>query len=290
MTKEQKFSIIIPAHNEEVAIKRLLDMFQKEMEENKFKCEIIVVCNGCSDETANIVKRFEFVGLIETDKASKTFALNLGDEAANYFPRIYLDADVIINLKSISCIVETIKKRDVSVVVPVVKNDTSHSSFIVKAFYYVWQRMPYFRDGMIGCGVYGLSLYARSKFNCWPEVISDDGFIRAMFSADEREICHEAKVKILTPLTVSSLINIKTRSRLGRYELYKKYPQMMIRERREKKYFRIIFTIIKNPTMITIVPFYLYINIIARYRAIIQMKTLKNYRWERDITTRLKDL
>ncbi|WP_116347785.1 glycosyltransferase family A protein [Alkalilimnicola ehrlichii] len=85
-------SIIIPAHNEAAVIERTLRTVVPMLAEED---ELILVANGCTDDTAGIARRYEpQVRVIETDVASKPHALNLGDQAARSFPRIYLDADI----------------------------------------------------------------------------------------------------------------------------------------------------------------------------------------------------
>ena len=49
-------NIIIPAHNEEASIGRCLSALLSGSHPGEF--EIIVVCNGCSDGTANVARGF----------------------------------------------------------------------------------------------------------------------------------------------------------------------------------------------------------------------------------------
>ena len=68
-------TVVIPAHNESSVIARTLSAMVDGTQENEI--DVIVVCNGCTDETATITRRFApAVRVVETDVASKTYALN----------------------------------------------------------------------------------------------------------------------------------------------------------------------------------------------------------------------
>src|SRR5438270_8573792 len=87
------FSIIIPAHNEGAVIEATLHSLLANRVEGEL--QIIVVANGCTDDTAARARAVDGpIEVIETPVGSKTHALNLGDRAAKFFPRAYLDADV----------------------------------------------------------------------------------------------------------------------------------------------------------------------------------------------------
>ncbi|MCK5898340.1 MAG: glycosyltransferase, partial [Methylococcales bacterium] len=93
-------SVIIPAYNEEKIITRCL----KALQEQDFSgdLQIIVVCNHCQDKTADKVRAFNAdIICLETEIGSKTNALNLGDEVAIFYPRIYLDADIVLSKNAI---------------------------------------------------------------------------------------------------------------------------------------------------------------------------------------------
>src|SRR5579863_9072886 len=105
-------SIIIPAHNEASVIARTLQAITAGAEAGEL--EVIVVCNGCNDGTADTARRFgPLVRVIETNIASKTHALNLGDESAQGFPRIYADADVVIGIDAIRALAYRLAQGDV---------------------------------------------------------------------------------------------------------------------------------------------------------------------------------
>ena len=51
-----ELSLIIPAHNEEKKILKTLKSYSEILPKKYKDYEIIVVCNGCSDDTFNMVK------------------------------------------------------------------------------------------------------------------------------------------------------------------------------------------------------------------------------------------
>ena len=88
-------SVLIPAHNEEAVIGRCLDHLFDGIDPESL--EVAVVCNGCHDGTAAAARAGGHpVHVIELDVASKTAALRAGDRALDTFPRLYLDADVVL--------------------------------------------------------------------------------------------------------------------------------------------------------------------------------------------------
>ena len=88
-----RISVVIPAHNEEAVIGRCLQNLLEGAEPDEL--EFVVVGNGCKDATATAARSFgPPVRVIETPVASKSNALNLGDAAAQIFPRAYIDADI----------------------------------------------------------------------------------------------------------------------------------------------------------------------------------------------------
>ncbi|HBY01620.1 MAG TPA: glycosyl transferase [Rikenellaceae bacterium] len=276
-------SIIIPAHNEEKNIGRLLEKLVTL--DNAF--QIIVVCNGCTDATATVVRdKFPSVLCIETKIASKTRALQIGDFQASFWPRVYIDADVEITAEHIYALVKEQRERHLAVITPFVENNLKMSSFPVRAFYNIWSSLEYYKEGMIGSGIYSLSEYGRSQFYEWPDLISDDGYIRALFGLNERGVCKKSCVIIHAPKTFAELIKTKTRSRLGRYQLQQKFPEIFREERKSKNYVFAFLVYLRRPGCWLDLIAYFLVNLITRIRAKRQMEFLDTYRWEKDLSTR----
>jgi glycosyltransferase involved in cell wall biosynthesis len=253
--------------------------------------EIIVVCNGCSDNTAEIARRFgEPVRVIETDVPSKTNALNLGDAAASAFPRFYLDADVVISLAAIRKIAAALNRgqalaaapRPVNVFLP-------GATWGVRAYYRFWTALPYIQEGMIAAGAYALSEQGRGRFESFPDVIADDGYVRLLFEPGERMQTPDAISEVFAPLALRDLLKIKTRSRLGVLQLRRRYPELANREAQTKHYRHALFAMLSRPSLyLSAVP-YAYVAVASWLRAKRQMNESGRYVWERDESSRLAE-
>lgn len=277
-------SVIIPAHNEENVLSATL----KELVTgaNSGELEVIVVCNGCTDNTAGIVASFgSAIRCIETPVPSKTNALNLGDAAAGGFPRIYQDADVVLSLDALRQIAQVLRSGGrFLAAAPRMQMDFRHASWLVRAYYEVWQQLPYVREGLIGAGVYALSEEGRKRFGEFPQVIADDGYIRVLFKTHERTIVDSCHSLVRAPSTLGGVFKIKTRSRLGGYELKQNFPELLKNE--EKNYGYALFGLLGQVRLWPKIPVYLYVNLIARFRAKRHARIHGFTGWERDDTSR----
>lgn len=106
-----KLSIIIPAHNEENRIARTLEDYGKRYKKNS---EIIVVLNGCKDDTLKIVKKFKKkysqIRYIDFQQSGKGFALIEGFKAAKGDLIGFVDADGSTNSKAFEDLIKKLGK------------------------------------------------------------------------------------------------------------------------------------------------------------------------------------
>jgi glycosyltransferase involved in cell wall biosynthesis len=275
-------SVIIPAHNESAVIVRTLTSILQGAAPDEL--EIIVICNGCTDNTALLAQGINStVRVIETSIASKTHALNLGDEAAASFPRVYLDADVVIGIDAIRALAEKLKSGQILAASPTASFDLSGCSWPVRDFYAVRSLLPSSREGIGGSGVYTLSEAGRSRFRVFPPVIADDGFVRIQFHSDERETLRNVTSKVFPPRTVRELISTKTRIHYGSFELAQLFPSLW--ERRGESNKQSLVHLLGRPKIWVKLFVYCLITISARRRAMrcIQKGSMI---WERDQSSR----
>lgn len=279
-------SVIIPAHNEEQVIARSLAAFLDGAVSGEL--EVIVVCNGCRDGTAAMARSIGGpVRVIETDVASKVHAINLGDAAATGFPRIYMDADVVLSTQSIRDLAQALNDGPWLAAAPSV--DTVFlpaTDWSVRAYYRFWMALPFVQEGMMAAGVYAVSEAGRRRWATLPDVIADDGYFRLLFAPDERTEVRSAVSAVTAPAAFADLIRIKTRSRLGVAQLRARFPDLFSKEKRTKRYGHAILTILRQPSLYLCAFPFLAVSVISRVRARKQARQADAYRWERDNSSR----
>jgi glycosyltransferase involved in cell wall biosynthesis len=134
---EPDLSVIIPAHNEEAVIKRCLESLQADLRQGRI--EVIVICNGCSDRTADLSRAASsLITVVESETASKHQALNLGDEMATGRHRAYLDADTVLSSGALSAITELLDTPGILAASPKVAFDVTNCSWAARQFHRIW--------------------------------------------------------------------------------------------------------------------------------------------------------
>ena len=276
-------SVIIPAHNEAAVIGRSLCAILSGVRHNEL--EIIVVCNGCSDNTAVVARGTAGpITVLETPVASKVHAMNLGDQVARGFPRFYVDADVCLAGSDLLRLAGRLERGDILAVAPRFRMNLAGCSWGVRAFYAINDRLPSSREGIGGSGVYGLSKAGRGRFGAFPDVIADDAFVRIQFSPQERESVDGCFSTVFAPRQLGGLIRIKTRSHLGSLEVRREFPQKWCNRGATNK--RALQKMVRTVWMWPALAAYAYVKIMARWRAQRSLKANTRSGWERDDTSR----
>ncbi len=211
-------SVVIPAHDEARVIGRCLDALTAAAGGRPI--EVVVVPNGCRDDTAEVARATGLVGLrvVELTEPSKSAALNAGDAAASAFPRIYLDADVDLAADALEPLVAALDVNEPVVAAPAVHFDTSAASRPVRAYYEVYRQLPYASEGLTGLGLYGLSAAGRARFDWFPDLTADDLYSRVGFVLQDVHLLRET-VHDNIALARPNLVKVRTRVARGNAEL-----------------------------------------------------------------------
>ena len=101
-------SIIIPACNEENYIQSTINSIKSQ---NFIGCEIIVVCDGCTDKTINIAKNEADKFVLQNERKGPAVAKNEGVKLAKYNKLVFLDADTKLTENTLNSISEALDKK-----------------------------------------------------------------------------------------------------------------------------------------------------------------------------------
>jgi colanic acid/amylovoran biosynthesis glycosyltransferase len=210
-----RFSVVIPAHDEEHVIGACLASLGDAARTG----EVVVVANGCTDRTAQVAGDVPGVRVLQVPAAGKAQAIRLGEEACTAFPRIYLDADVVLSAGALAALVAALDVPEARVAAPRVVFDDAASSAAVRAFYRCYRRLPYVADALVGLGVYGLSRAGRQRFAVFPDVVADDLFVQSLFRPSERTVLAGHHFTVRAPRTLRDLIAVRSRTVQGNDQL-----------------------------------------------------------------------
>ncbi|SDU50328.1 glycosyltransferase [Jiangella alkaliphila] len=210
-------SVVIAAHNEANVIGSCLDALAAQRFSGPV--DIVVSANGCTDDTAAVAARAG-VTVVDRAEAGKAAALNAGDRAATGFPRIYLDADIVVPPHGLA----TLEARfDVLprplAVVPRRRVDTAGRPWPVRAYFSINALHPAFRTGLFGRGMIALSEAGRARFDDFPMLIADDLFLDSRFTAAEKAEVSDVEVVVEAPRTTRDLVHRLVRVRRGNAQL-----------------------------------------------------------------------
>jgi glycosyltransferase involved in cell wall biosynthesis len=204
-------SVVIAAHNEATVIGRCLDRLLAGAAPGEF--DVTVVANGCSDRTAQVAAE-RGVRVVELAEPGKAGALNAGDAVAAGFPRVYLDADIVLDAAAIRTLaaaaqppyLATTARREL---------DLAGRPLLVRAYFAVHRWLPALRTGLFGRGVIVLSEAGRARFGEFPDLVADDLFVDSLFTAEEKRVVPEVAARVATPLGTPQLVRRLVRVRAG---------------------------------------------------------------------------
>jgi glycosyltransferase involved in cell wall biosynthesis len=210
-------SVVIPAHNEALVIRRCLNALFEGFAPGEL--DVVLVCNGCADDTSAQARSSGHpLRVVELRAASKPAALRAGDVAALAFPRIYLDADVVLSGSAARALIERLRAAGVVAGRPPIRFDSGGASAPVRSYYRARSRVPAVLGSLWGAGVYGLSLEGRRRFGEFPDVVGDDLWVDRLFDHGEVEIVDCEPVVVAVPRRTRDLIRLLRRTYRGKAE------------------------------------------------------------------------
>ena len=218
-------SVIIPAHNEEALIERVIEGV---LADGIPDLECVVVANACSDRTVDIARRYEpRIQVIDTPTPGKCNALNVGEKTLKTFPRVFLDGDIILEPGTLRTILAA-SGPDRPLLSPMPRFNLEDASLGIRLFYRAQKFNAYFGNGSPnGSGTFVLSEEGRSRWDTFPEIIADDGFVQGHFRPEERSAVPTAYAVVGPPRDLSSMLRVRARVRRGWAQLREMHPELM---------------------------------------------------------------
>ena len=276
-------SVVVPAHNEARVIGRLLGQLAAAVRPGEL--DVIVVANGCTDDTAEVAAAFgPPVRVVSIPVASKRAALVAGDEAARDFPRMYVDADVELGTEDIRALDEALRRSGALAGGPQRVLALAGSPWLVRWYYDVWARLPEVRSGLFGRGVIGLSEAGHARVASLPPLLADDLAASLVFAPEERVIVAGARVVIHPPRTAGDLLRRRVRATMGvtQVEQEEDAPGSTARTRPAD----LLAIIGWSPRMALRVGVFMGVAVIARLRARRAVRHRDYSKWLRDESSR----
>lgn len=274
--QSERLSVIIPAHDEASVIGRCLEAILGDARPGEF--EVIVVANGCTDQTAAIARRVAPDAIVlDLPEPSKADALNAGDEAATVFPRAYVDADVEVDAQSLRTVGAALR-GPAECAAPVAEYQLEDRPWLVRRFYDTFVRLPYQADDLVGGGFYALSAEGRARFDRFPDLTADDLYIRNLFPPEVRRAVPGAVFHVHPPRDLRSLLAIRRRAYRGKTE----YESAGLTSAAEPtlEIDRLCREALRRPVSFVV---FVAVSLIARLQLRLQRRTDA---WERDDSSR----
>ncbi|WP_299937906.1 glycosyltransferase [uncultured Pelagimonas sp.] len=226
-----RLSVILPANNEAALIGGCLSAIL-DSDWDGLGLQVIVVANGCSDDTAAraqaMVEPFSDRGwqldILDLPSGGKLGALNAGDATAKGAMRVYLDADVTVSrglLWQLANALDSTAPRYASGAVTI-----TAKGWVSRAYARIWRQVPFMAECVPGCGVFAVNAAGRARWETFPDIISDDTFVRLSFTPNER-IGVAASYEWPIAEGWSNLVTVRRRQDVGVDEIGHKFPELL---------------------------------------------------------------
>lgn len=225
-------SVLIPAHNEAAYLPICLSALAVS-EPATGPVEVIVIANGCTDDTARIAREFEDafaakgwrLQVLDLPEGGKLGAWNAGEAVATGQALIYLDADVTVSPPLVRQVADVLQ-GDAPRYASGNPNVTVEHDAITRHYTRFWCTTPFMTHGVSGFGVFAMNRAGRARWGAWPDIISDDTFARLNFRPDERT---RVPAPFDWPMIEGfvRLVQVRRRQDIGVAEIETRYPQLM---------------------------------------------------------------
>lgn len=229
-------SVIIPAHNEELYIGACLDALLAQ-DSKAGPVNIVVAANACQDGTVSKVEsrvaharaRGWNLTCLSIPEPGKLRALNRAEAIlAGEGVRVFLDADVICEPALLGQLRNALH-NDRPLYATGTLSVARPQTYATCAYARVWTQLPFVNGGAVGAGLFAVNSAGRKRWGKFPNIISDDTYVRLHFAPDERI---EVPARYHWPMVegINNLIRVRRRQDAGVREISRRWPNLMANE------------------------------------------------------------
>ena len=229
-------SVIIPASNEGQYIGACLRAVLASSPLPRHTLEVLVVANGCTDDTVAVASRFTTLAeprgwqlrVLDLPTGSKINALNTGDQHATGRVRIYLDADVIVSPDLLADLTLALSSEAARYATGTARIPAP-ASWVTAQYARFWQGLPFARSHAAGFGLFAVNAAGRARWGQFPDIISDDTFVRLQFAPQERT---QVRAPYDWPMAegLARLVRVRRRQDQGNAQLAALFPDLLQNE------------------------------------------------------------
>ena len=214
-------SIVVPVCNEAAILPLTVPKLLASAHE--IGARIVWVCNGCSDNSAEVVRSLTAGVLntlvIEVPAQGKALALQAGDDLyGELFPRFYIDADIWLQPGDLARLCAELKEGHADLVGPCHDFDYSHATRVSAGIARCWLSLPMGGQFAI-LGVMGVSRAGRAYWKRWPLILGDDIFVSAVLPPERTRRVPGTVATTRAPADFAGWVRMRARWRAGERQL-----------------------------------------------------------------------
>lgn len=270
-------AVVVPAFNEEAVIAGTLRSLLSDARPGEF--DVIVVCNGCTDNTAQLARaQGRDVRVIELGKASKTAAINAGLRSVQSERVVLLDSDIRISTAACRMLVDALDDPGTDAAIGHMEIRDDGCSRLVRSFYRVWRNHPYLSSGKFAAA-FAISKRALDEIGELPDIIADDSYLQRMIPRERTAVVDGVSFVARAPRELPALIRVRSRVHRGNLQLRQMTHKLPAASNRARLGF--VRATLRRPSLWPDVPVYVAVVVASRVLA-----RKRKSGWERDATTR----
>jgi hypothetical protein len=245
---------------------------------------VIVSANGCTDRTAAIAAGLGAT-VIDRPEPGKAGALNAAERVAGSYPRVYLDADIVVPRGGLQGVLDALASTPTTLAaVPRRRVEAQGRTWPVRAYYAINERLPVFREGLFGRGMIAVAEEGRGRFVEFPQLIADDLFLDSMFTDAEKREAADVEVVVAAPMRTRELLARLTRVRRGNAQMRAAGASgdLQMAVRRSDRWAWLRDVVLPHPHLVFAATAYVAITAVAGWRA----RRAHAVAWGHDTSTR----